>query len=154
MQQESWPSADSYFQSSTPEEDIFIREKRNMFIHLMASVVNPSMREPLHGHQWKHHRQHTDSNLSKLYWWSHCIALGHLFLASWDAIEPGLVSESVSDTVEPSWLMWPWRVKIPTEDLTSVTMDSWTLMEMMLDVAMGMIDMEDDKVADMVLIDS
>ena len=35
----------------TPEEDIFIREKRYMFIHLVASVVNPSMREPLHGHQ-------------------------------------------------------------------------------------------------------
>ena len=80
LQQESWPSADSYFQSSTPEEDIFIREKRNMFIHLVASVVNPSMREPLHGHQWKHHRQHTDSTLSKLCWWSHCIAWGHLCL--------------------------------------------------------------------------
>ena len=40
-------------------------------------------------------------------------------------------------------------MKIPTEDFTSVTMV--TLMEMMLDVAMGMIDMEDDKVADMVL---
>ena len=45
--------------------------------------------------------------------------------------------------------MWPWWVKIPTEDFADVTLA--ILMEMMLDVAMGMIDMEDDKVADMVL---
>ena len=44
------------------------------------------------------------------------------FLASQDALEVMLVSEwvsqSVSDTVEPTWLMWPWWVKIPTEDFT------------------------------------
>ena len=28
------------------------------------------------------------------------------------------VSELVSKTVEPTWLMWPWWVKIPTEDFT------------------------------------
>ena len=32
------------------------------------------------------------------------------------------VSESVSDTVEPTWLMWPWWVKIPTEDFTDETL--------------------------------
>ena len=35
---------------------------------------------------------------------------------------PGLVSESVSKTVEPTWLMWPWWVKIPTEDFTDETL--------------------------------
>ena len=47
---------------------------------------------------------------------------GSQFLASQDALEVMLVSEwvsqSVSDTVEPTWLMWPWWVKIPTEDFT------------------------------------
>ena len=32
------------------------------------------------------------------------------------------VSQSVSDTVEPTWLMWPWWVKIPTEDFTDKTL--------------------------------
>ena len=32
------------------------------------------------------------------------------------------VNQSVSYTVEPSWLMWPWRVKIPTEDFTEKTL--------------------------------
>ena len=32
------------------------------------------------------------------------------------------VSESVSHTVEPSWLMWPWWVKIPTEGFTEKTL--------------------------------
>ena len=32
------------------------------------------------------------------------------------------VSYSVTDTVEPSWLMWPWWVKIPTEDFTDETL--------------------------------
>ena len=44
------------------------------------------------------------------------------FLASWDAFEPGLVSKSLSNTVEPAWLMWPWWVKIPTEDFSDVTL--------------------------------
>ena len=61
------------------------------------------------------------------------------------------VSESVSDTVEPTWLMWPWWVKIPTEDFTYVTLTIGDTMEMMFEVAMGVMDMEDDKVADMAL---
>ena len=40
-------------------------------------------------------------------------------------------------------------MKIPAEDFTFVTLA--ILMEMMLDVAIGVMDMEDDKVADMVL---
>ena len=32
------------------------------------------------------------------------------------------VSESLSDTSEPTWLMWPWSVKIPNEDLTDETL--------------------------------
>ena len=40
-------------------------------------------------------------------------------------------------------------MKIPAEDSTVVTLA--ILMEMMLDVAIGVMDMEDDKVADMVL---
>ena len=40
-------------------------------------------------------------------------------------------------------------MKIPVEDFTVVTLA--ILMEMMLDVAIGVMDMEDDKVADMVL---
>ena len=40
-------------------------------------------------------------------------------------------------------------MKIPAEDFTVVTLA--ILMEMMLDVAIGVMDMEDDKVADMVL---
>ena len=48
------------------------------------------------------------------------------FLASWDAIEPTWVTESlsqsVSHTVEPTWLMLLWWVKIPTEDFTVVTL--------------------------------
>ena len=32
------------------------------------------------------------------------------------------VSELVSKTVEPTWLMWPWWVKIPTEDFTDETL--------------------------------
>ena len=40
-------------------------------------------------------------------------------------------------------------MKIPSEDFTDVTLA--ILMEMMLDVAIGVMDMEDDKVADMVL---
>ena len=43
-------------------------------------------------------------------------------------------------------------MKIPTEDFTDVTLAiSDTYMEMMLEVVMGVMDMEDDKVADMVL---
>ena len=61
------------------------------------------------------------------------------------------VSEWVSDTVEPTWLMWPWWVKIPTEDFTYVTLTIGDTMEMMFEVAMGVMDMEDDKVADMAL---
>ena len=44
-------------------------------------------------------------------------------------------------------------MKIPTEDFTYVTLtigDTIT-MEMMIEVAMGVMDMEDDKVADMAL---
>ena len=44
-------------------------------------------------------------------------------------------------------------MKIPTEDFTDVTLvisDTY-IMEMVLEVAMGVIDMEDEKVADMVL---
>ena len=47
--------------------------------------------------------------------------------------------------------MWPWWVKIPTEDFTYVTLTIGDTMEMMFEVAMGVMDMEDDKVADMVL---
>ena len=61
------------------------------------------------------------------------------------------VSQSVTDTVEPTWLMWPWWVKIPTEDFTYVTLTIGDTMEMMFEVAMGVMDMEDDKVADMAL---
>ena len=47
-----------------------------------------------------------------------------IFLASQDALEVMLVSqwvsESVSDTVEPTWMMWPWWVKIPDEDFTGI----------------------------------
>ena len=32
------------------------------------------------------------------------------------------VSESLSDTSEPTWLVWPWWVKIPTEDFTDETL--------------------------------
>ena len=40
-----------------------------------------------------------------------------IFLAPQDALEVIVwVGEWVSHTVEPSWLMWPWWVKIPTED--------------------------------------
>ena len=53
-------------------------------------------------------------------------ALMALFLSSQDALKVMLVSqwvsESVSHTVEPSWLMWPWWVKIPTEDFTDETL--------------------------------
>ena len=49
-----------------------------------------------------------------------------LFLSSQDALKVMLVSqwvsESVSHTVEPSWLMWPWWVKIPTEDFPDKTL--------------------------------
>ena len=40
-------------------------------------------------------------------------------------------------------------MKIPAEDSTVVTLA--ILMEMMLDVAIGVMDMEDDKVADMLM---
>ena len=40
-------------------------------------------------------------------------------------------------------------MKIPAEDFTVVTLA--ILMEMVLDVAIGVMDMEDDEVADMVL---
>ena len=42
-------------------------------------------------------------------------------------------------------------MKIPTEDFTYVTLTIGDTMEMMFEVAMGVMDMEDDKVADMVL---
>ena len=32
------------------------------------------------------------------------------------------VTDWVSNTVEPSWLMWTWWVKIPTEDFTDETL--------------------------------
>ena len=32
------------------------------------------------------------------------------------------VSQSLSHTVEPTWLMWPWWAKIPTEDFTDETL--------------------------------
>ena len=32
--------------------------------------------------------------------------------ASWVAIEPGWVTKPVSDISEPTWLMWPWWLKI------------------------------------------
>ena len=32
------------------------------------------------------------------------------------------VSEWVTDANEPTWLMWPWWVKIPTEDFTDETL--------------------------------
>ena len=57
----------------------------------------------------------------------------------------------MSNTVEPTWLMWPWWVKIPTEDFTYVTLTIGDTMEMMFEVAMGVMDMEDDKVADMAM---
>ena len=43
--------------------------------------------------------------------------------------------------------MWPWWVKIPTEDFTYVTLTIGDTMEMMFEVAMGVMDMENDKVA-------
>ena len=42
-------------------------------------------------------------------------------------------------------------MKIPSEDFTYVTLTIGDTMEMMFEVAMGVMDMEDDKVADMVL---
>ena len=48
-----------------------------------------------------------------------------VFLASWDAIEPGLLTKWVTDTNEPTeltWLVWPWWVNIPTEDFTDETL--------------------------------
>ena len=42
-------------------------------------------------------------------------------------------------------------MKIPTEDFTYVTLTIGDTMEMMFEVAMGVMDMEDDKVADMAL---
>ena len=42
-------------------------------------------------------------------------------------------------------------MKIPTKDFTYVTLTIGDTMEMMFEVAMGVMDMEDDKVADMVL---
>ena len=43
-------------------------------------------------------------------------------------------------------------MSIPTEDFTDVTLAiSDTYMEMMLEVVMGVMDMEDDKVADMLM---
>ena len=46
--------------------------------------------------------------------------------------------------------MWPWWVKIPTKDFTDATL-AIDDMEMMLEVAMGVMDMENDKVAVIVL---
>ena len=42
-------------------------------------------------------------------------------------------------------------MKIPTEDFTYVTLTIGDTMEMMFEVAMGVMDMEDDKVADMAM---
>ena len=42
-------------------------------------------------------------------------------------------------------------MKIPTEDFTYVTLMIGDTMEMMFEVAMGVMDMEDDKVTDVVL---
>ena len=61
------------------------------------------------------------------------------------------VSYSVTDTVEPSWLMWPWWVKIPTEDFTGETLviGDTQLREMVLEVVIGVLLLVADEVTDM-----
>ena len=45
------------------------------------------------------------------------------FLASPDALEVIVVSDSLTDwSLGLTWLMWPWWVMIPIEDLTDVTL--------------------------------
>ena len=72
------------------------------------------------------------------------ISIFIIFLASWDAIEPGLVSDS------KNWLDWcdpgEWRYL-----LKILLMRLWWLMilsEMMLEVVIGVMVMEVNKVAD------
>ena len=51
---------------------------------------------------------------------------------------------------EPTWLMWPWWVKIPTEDFTGETLviGDTQLREMVLEVVIWVLVMEVDKVVD------
>ena len=66
------------------------------------------------------------------------------------------VSDQVRKTIEPTWLMWPWWMKIPTEDFTDDTLainysygdDVWEIMVLVMEVdkvADEVTDMEIDK---------
>ena len=54
------------------------------------------------------------------------------------------VADEVTDMMAD--MMWPWWVTIPIQNFSVLTL----AMEMMLEMVMGLMDMEVDKVADMV----